>query len=328
MRGRYCLGPSRPRSLHSLPGVVMRLDEDLRKCVVFLGTPDSEENGGIKCFGTAFLLGYEQRRYLVTNQHIAAGIGDSPFLLRINRTDGPAENFTWDPLTDGLVWYSHPTDPDVDLAVTPLEWDFRVVGCDYLYLSQDYLIDDAYISANDIGIGDACYTIGLFRLLAGKKRNLPVVHTGNIALVPSDEKIPVRDWLDGDARKRRHVVGYLVETQALKGLSGSPVFVRSTLSLNNISMQDGSTRQALLARRDLRLLGVWQSSWDAPPDEVQAIERGEDRVRVPVGMGVVVPTSKLIEILDRQDLKAMRAKLHEQAELVGAATPDMIPVKT
>lgn len=60
---------------------------------------------------------------------------------------------------------------------------------DVLYI-PDHMI--GWADGHNIGIGDMCYTIGLFHLLSGKKRNLPIVHTGNIALLPEDEKISVK----------------------------------------------------------------------------------------------------------------------------------------
>jgi hypothetical protein len=76
------------------------------------------------------------------------------------------------------------------------------------------------------GAGSFTYTVGLFRLMSGEKRNLPVCHFGTIAVLPGDEKIPVKDWRDPEKKRLIFVEGYLVETHSLSGLSGSPVFVR------------------------------------------------------------------------------------------------------
>jgi hypothetical protein len=55
----------------------------------------------------------------------------------------------------------------------------------------------------------------------------------------------------------------------------------------------------------IHLIGVWQGSWDAPPGEVLGAERGKT-VRVPVGMGVVLPIDHVHAILQSDELKAMR----------------------
>jgi hypothetical protein len=53
------------------------------------------------------------------------------------------------------------------------------------------------------------------------------------------------------------------------------------------------------------LIGVWQGAWDAPPDEVLGAERGKS-IRVPLGMGVVVPTDHVHCILANDELTARR----------------------
>jgi hypothetical protein len=80
-----------------------------------------------------------------------------------------------------------------------------------------------------VGIGDFCYTVGLFRVLSGNKQNLPVVHFGTIARPiygPDEEPIPIKDWRDPDGKKTIQANAYLIESQSLSGLSGAPVFVR------------------------------------------------------------------------------------------------------
>src|SRR6185437_1865569 len=77
-----------------------------------------------------------------------------------------------------------------------------------------------------VGMGDFCYTIGLFRLLSGRKQNLPVVHFGTIARPIFDrdeEPVPIKDWRDPTGRSTILTNAYLVESQSLSGLSGAPV---------------------------------------------------------------------------------------------------------
>src|SRR5467141_1991244 len=94
----YYLGPRCFAPMRSMPGMTMLIRDDLRRCVVFIGTHGDESNGGINCLGTAFLLEYETVRYLVAVQHIAVGLGDSPFLIRLNKSDGTADNVLVDPI--------------------------------------------------------------------------------------------------------------------------------------------------------------------------------------------------------------------------------------
>ena len=58
-------------------------------------------------------------------------------------------------------------------------------------------------------------------------------------------------------------------------------------------------------RNAVKLLGLWQGAWEASPDEVLAAQTRED-VRVPVGIGVVVPQEKILEVLQMPKLKAQR----------------------
>jgi len=55
----------------------------------------------------------------------------------------------------------------------------------------------------------------------------------------------------------------------------------------------------------IHLIGVWQGAWDAPPGEVLSAGHGGN-VRVPVGMGVVVPIDYVHNILASDELTAMR----------------------
>lgn len=119
-------------------------------------------------------------------------------------------------------------------------------------------------------------------------------------MVPDDEPIPV---CNGD--KTIHVNGYLVEAQTLHGLSGAPVFVEQTWRLKIDDDQ--------VAKVDTwtSLLGVWQAAWAAPPDDILAREMGQKTgVAVPVGMGIVVPAIRIVELLDTPDLAKMRDKLN------------------
>jgi hypothetical protein len=278
----------------------MRIRDDFRKAVVFFGTADDAPGkGGIDCCGTGVLVHYDRFCYLVTAAHLARDLGEVPFLVRLNRDDGSAINLHG----DGIVWYYHPEET-VDIAIIP----FNVTAISHQrYLPEKFLLIPDRMEEERIGIGDLTYTVGLFRLMSGANRNLPIVHCGNIALMPGDEKIPVRDWRDPSQTKTLHVNGYLVETHSLRGLSGSPVFVRGSVGLSGIPIPyaGSTTLTAQLPVAHLFLLGIWQSSWDAPPDQVMAAEVGRG-VRVPVGLGVVVPAVRIREVLDLEEVRQHR----------------------
>jgi hypothetical protein len=334
------LGPERRRSVPGASGFAVRVDDDLRKTVLFFGLEDATPGkGGINCVGTGFLLNFDGLGYLVTAKHLAHALGDAPFLVRLNKKDGTSENLGVDLADGGMRWYEHP-EPEVDIAVMPLHVASPDSIYDALYLPERMIAQDGLINhptIKTIGVGDLTYTVGLFRLMSGEKRNLPIVHFGTIAMMPKDEKIPVQDWRAPFEKKRLFVEGYLVETHAIQGLSGSPVFVRPTVSLPRLPgnfipdprSSAGAMATALAPRGDLMLLGLWQSSWDAPPDEVMAAQTGQG-VRVPVGLGIVVPAQKIIDTFMQEELVTMRNEVkarQAQRQHTEAATPDSaIPV--
>jgi hypothetical protein len=289
----------------------MRIPDELMRTVVFIGYPTSDANrGGIDCIGTAFLLRYDGAPYLVTVRHVAEYVGSDPFLIRVNRIVEGADNLH----IDNAKWFYH-QNPEVDVAVLPL--DFISEQTHFVRF-----IDDAKESwwANKawkfgVGAGDLCYTVGLFRVLAGTSRNMPVVHFGTIARTyygseSHNELIPVSDWRDTSGKKSIMSDAYLVQSPSLSGLSGAPVFVRPSnqhvsqdLIDHNPHVHPSEMGYAVV-NWHLQLIGMWQGAWDAPAGEVLTAERGN--TRVPVGMGVVIPIDYVHYALENDELIAMR----------------------
>jgi hypothetical protein len=317
----FRLGPPVYRDSVAFPGNKVRISDDIRRAVVFLGVEDdTPESGGFRPVGTGFLLAYEKCRYLVTVKHVALAIADAPYLIRVNDKDGGGGgNLLMDETT--LRWFTH-SDPSVDLAVAPFQYDLDEVGCDTLLIGE--MRDKWLQTPVEAQCGDFCYTVGLFQFMSGKKRNLPVVHSGNIALLPSDELIPVRDW-DQQDRGTKHVEGYLVQSESIQGLSGAPVFVRAVIEFAGLPGPNGRPISAMLMNKEVAFLGVWQGAWDAHPDEVRGIPLKQG-VRVPVGMGVVVPVSKLAEILEMPEAQKDRERLKQLRDAEQAASLDSIPL--
>jgi hypothetical protein len=80
-------------------------------------------------------------------------------------------------------------------------------------------------------------------------------------------------------------------------------------------------RLELIAYRErVALLGLWQAAWDAPSGEVVAADRGA-QITVPVGMGVVVPASRIVEVFDLPVLKEKRETMKRERDLASAAVP-------
>ena len=290
-----------------------RITEDARKCSLFLGLSAATKSdpAAINAAGTGFLVyageGTWQGVYLVTAAHVARDLGSEPFVIRLNETGGTGRLDE----VDGTKWYFHQDDRAVDVAVMRYElpsW------ADNTTMPVTEFIDPPRIKGWKVGPGDAAYLVGLFQLHAGKKRNLPVVHTGNIALMPSDEKIPVKN----DDGSINEVEAYLVEMHTLPGASGSPVMIRPTVRFMAKDLDDNQESLALAEARDF-LLGVWIAGWPGQPNKTFAAAKGlSESARVPVGMGLVIPAARIVDILGRRDLieerrAAMTAELRKRA---------------
>lgn len=276
---------------------MVRLNDDFRKGVAFIGFGDAEE---FSAKGTGFFVGHDGYLHFVTAKHIAIGIGDNPFHIRLNTKTGNSQTIHIDPINQ-FRWFFH-DDETVDVAVFPVR--LNIDPFEIGHFQSENFATDAQIEKEHIGAGDRIYTIGLFRLMVDSKRNLPIVHSGSIAMVPHEEKVPVRDWDDETRLGRKLIEAFLVEQQSLQGLSGSPVLVQPHLDLNNLTTTSGEIKNVRATQRDVMLLGVWQGSWEATPDEVLAAETVG--LRVALGVGVVVPSQKVLEILESDPLKRLR----------------------
>jgi hypothetical protein len=299
-----------PKICEQRGDVVVRLADDLRKCVVYLGFGDPAQPDSITPMGTGFFVGYAAKGemptvYLVTAQHVADKIKDCPFSIRYNtKGDGVGRNDH----IDGIHWFVHP-DKAVDIAVAeiaPPDW------ADCIAIPPNAFLSEFKMNSKDIGAGDQAYVVGAFPLLHGKHRNLPLVHTGHVALLPEDEPIPVKDFpVEG---RVGHVRGYLVQVQTLPGSSGAPVFVRRTL--RTVVESEGSPLLSAWLYGTVWLLGVNHGAWYGAAHELLATPRP---TTVPVGMAIVMPTVQLLEILEHPTMRERRRRAQQEADLAQAA---------
>jgi hypothetical protein len=201
-----------------------------------------------------------------------------------------------------VSWYM-PKDESIDLALIPFAAT-NEMGFESAYMEEAGILTDAIMKSRNVGVGDLCYAAGLFRYVTGSERNLATVFSGNIALMTTSE-IPI--W--NPYKKRvEHVEGLLVQGQGMQGASGSPVLVRPTVQIAG-AMGDGEPISAFMPLNELRLLGVLQGAWFLPPDaNLRAEMNAQPGDTVPAGMQIVVPASKLIDLLEREDLVEMRRK--------------------
>jgi len=149
---------------------------------------------------------------------------------------------------------------------------------------------------------------GLFSRLAGTKQNVPIVRTGNLAMMPG-EKVPTTFG---------EIDAYLIEARSIGGLSGSPVFVRET---HSIAIQRENIGTVPLTGIGAHfLLGVIHGHWDLPPGA--AIDATADQGSINMGIAIVTPATMLLEVLAQPALEAMRQEAAERFKREKAPTAD------
>lgn len=297
-------------------GCLVRINDDIRKCVVYLGLPIVREDGkdDIKAAGTGFLVAYgdiggRAAVYIVTAKHVAKQLEDVPFGIRLNDKAGKYRIVS----VDRGDWAKH---PDNDVAVLRFDIpDWADAGCFSKYFAVPFKR-----KTKNIGIGDLAYIIGLFSLMHGNERNLPIVHTGHIAMFPEGQKVAIKDSSTGE---KVDIDAFLVEGQALSGASGAPVFVRR--SIPTVVPDPGDQTHGLKAwvHGSLWLLGLWSASYAGSPSSELAEFKGVDSgSKVPYGVGVVVPSEKIIEVFEMPKLRDERDAEKKRHTETTAATTD------
>ena len=92
--------------------------------------------------------------------------------------------------------------------------------------------------------------------------------------------------------------GYLIEARSIGGLSGSPVFVRESVTLGIGSFY---------------LMGLMHGHWDIPlENKNDTIDAVGVNGAVNMGIAIVVPIRKILEVINRQELVDMRRREDEE----------------
>ena len=295
----------------------MRIGSQIHNAVAFLGFPDRTAPGGIRCEGTGFFLHYKEQGYLITVRHVARVLDGSPFVMRVNKLNGAGAQLLD---VDTSNWLFHP-DPTVDIAAIQMPLTTGT-GIDAHYFLEHDLITPDKMQDDEFDVGDFCYTVGLFRYIYGKQINFPLVHSGNIALMPpKGETIPV---FNKETKTVEQVEGYLIESRAIEGASGSPVFARGTIKAD-LGLRDTKTMEKavpLFGDSKFGLLGVYQGAWFLPPDATLAdgLKIPND-VNVPVGIGVVVPAIKILEVLETDTMRKTSEDKSTAAQMTSVSAP-------
>lgn len=268
----------------------MRVPDRLLTCAGFVSLAGSEP----QYIGTTFIVGVAGKwgntyTHAVTAKHVAECVDGKRYMIGVNFKDGEMGWFG-----SKLKWWYHPTESDtVDAAVTVFTSTPRM---DVDYIPETAFATDKRIKQYAIGVGDEVNVVGLFTMFYGSKKHIPIVRTGNIAMMPSD-KLPVNG---GETEV------YLVEGRSIGGLSGSPVFVRHTVTMQAMATDTGQP-QPISGVSQLHLLGLMRGHWD--------LKLGVDALQaeaVNMGIAIVIPAQKIVEVLYHPELVALREEQDEK----------------
>jgi hypothetical protein len=310
----------------------MRVPDEIRKTVLFIGVKEDLPEWEWK--GTGYLIavpGYphisqtashhEGKRwvtttmvpfvFLATARHIAEKLEGKDFALRANKQDGSLA------ILEGHAtqrWWYHPTEKKyVDAAVTIFSPP-NLHELDIHWVGLDLFVDQERIATSNLGVGDEVFLAGLFTEVKETTKNIPIVRIGNLAMMPG-ERIPFKDGKLIDA--------YLVESRSIGGLSGSPVFVRETITIPaGLRMKPGfklndcndptptnpdveSLQVAGVGR--IYFLGSMIGHWDAPTGFIVT-----EKEVVNMGISPVVPAHKIKEILFQTELMDMVKEMNRE----------------
>jgi hypothetical protein len=128
-------------------------------------------------------------------------------------------------------------------------------------------------------------------------------------MMPSD-KIPA----DGGAMEV-----YLAEGRSIGGLSGSPVFARHTVRIGGLADSQGDP-QHISGLGHLHFLGLMHGHWDLPIGVL-----AEQAEAVNMGISIVVPAKKILEVIYHPELVALREKQDETIQKENLPKSDFIP---
>jgi hypothetical protein len=284
----------------------MRIPDAVKKCVVFIGVEVQREHGReIIYLGTGFIVSVKSSvkrmsfLYLVTARHIVANIAERDYYIRANTKDGKSCVFK---AGASSKWWFHPKeDSSADVAVFPLLLPNDIAKTlDYVAIPTTGLLTDDDMEKEGIGEGDEVFIVGLFSYHFGSNKNLPIVRSGNIAMI-SEEPVQTRKFGDMEA--------YLIEARSIGGLSGSPVFVA----------KPKENKKWLICP-----LGLVHGHWEIGPEKIIDVttEDISKQAGVNTGIAIVVPAKKILETVNREELSAQRAKLEAAYITKHSPAPD------
>jgi hypothetical protein len=280
---------------------------------------DGPDVGRFYSFGTAFFVGVQEDgynfSYLVTARHVIdeATRGGYPRLtLRVNSRTGKAEYIE---LASNDAWVTWKNEA-IDVAVLGFGLDVRIFS--HALIPVEMFADTQVLKNHSIGIGDDLFAVGLFVQKAGNTRNIPIVRTGIIAAMPTQEEPFIR--------KGGEYHAYLAEMRSIGGLSGSPVFV----FLDRTRAIDARIPEG--HHFGIFFLGLIRGHWDLERELTDSIAMGDVQIgyskgeNLNTGIAVVTPAHYVLGILKSKEMHDRRARGIKQRKEKEEPTEDALPL--
>lgn len=329
-------GPSRRWVPFGMP----RLNPNFSRCVFFLFKRDPV-SGELRAApeGTGFLVAVKgswgatpyQHLYAVTCAHVAP---QGASVIRINTNDGKSRLIDLQPDDWTLAKNG------ADIAAVDIT-DRIDAADDVRHLTPAWFVTSGFISSVGLGVGEDGFMLGLFTKHPGRERNLVSARFGNISLLAHDDE--AISW-SGRAPRPAH----LFDIRSRGGFSGSPVFIYRTPGGDLREVGDGVRRRTTKPpipqhdERDMRsmlsdwhleldmednlfikLLGIHAAQYpeevevrkekkSAPRSEVGEWIKDGDRLKIPGGVTIVVPSEEILSLL--HDAKFVEQRLQRESD--------------
>ena len=293
--------------MHPPIDINMKVPDRLVNCVAFIARDSSVP----RFLGSAFIVALKGSLgnaylHLVTAKHVADALHLGAYVLGMNGKSGKKIFVKCTP--EHAKWWYHPTDPEsVDVAVT-LFGSEDIDQFDFEWIPEEMFATEKRIEEYSIGLGDEVVVSGLFTRFSGRTKNFPIVRSGNIAMMPT-EPIPT---------KTGTMEAYLVEGRSIGGLSGSAVFVRNSVSLAPIKNSKGGY-DIFSGLGHIHFLGLMHGHWDLPVGVLT-----EQAEAVNMGVSIVVPAKKILEVLYHPELVELRAKRDVELKKENLPSADVV----
>lgn len=277
----------------------MRISDEVTRCVVFISRMEviDQEDGQTRrewtdYRGTGFIVSMPYAGtlgclHLVTAKHVALAVSKGDACFGINAKDGLVR---WMVSSD-TPWFYHPTDPSVDVAVMPMA-SANIAAYRYASVPIEMFVSEDDLDRGVYGLGDEVATTGLFKPFPGDNSLLqPIVRMGNISMLAKGRLAHPQYG---------SIEAHLVEGRSIGGLSGSPVFTRQTIAMGVMDTLGQELKLNGLSSV-AKLFGLVSGHWDIPA----SFDQPESRP-INAGISIVVPSSKILEVLYGPELTAMR----------------------